>query len=999
MTQAAFEGVPSGGGLMAEPTFNVALAEALARQRAAWRDHPDRVSCQRTRVVEGARGRVIDILVSSPDSFPVAVEIEWGDPAEADARGRLGLRVEGSPNPVRSAVAVGAPPEARAWTQPRLERALAAPGGLTMRFAVLYDDGGGAASRWPEDRHVTGSVSDLAVLCEYAAAPPGVVERTAGEVAERIRSIATNLERRLHPQTARAVARHVGQRNTLQGLRLACCIWLTSLRLQDQLAERSGALRRGPSAGRLRSVSRVRDEDGVLTPTAIRGEWAKILSVNYGAIFRTARAAFDPDIPVDAAADTLRALAELSETIGARRLGDRIDFAGELFPLLLDDREETAAHYTLPETAELLAGLAMDRVAADWSDAAGLARLRVADMACGTGGLLRAAYGHLRRRHEAAGGRGGGLHAALIQEGLTGIDINTLATHMTAAGLSAFDIAAEYHRSNIVAADVTRAATATGSLELLAGSQIADMFGQTMTAADATRRGRPANITVADGSQDVVIQNPPYQRPRKDRALFDVAGSTPRSRARSTRRLGALRAALRRGNGDNGRTQAGRMVDGQAGLGADFSALAHLKLRPGGVLATVLPLTAAHAPTWRGFRRTIEERYGNVTVVAGPSMSADTHMREMLLIAVKSANGEPAPERTGILCVNLHRSPRSLTEAFWLRKLIADVEREPGPAGVIRLDRRIGSWTRAAALRPGFPWFAAGMSNHELAAVLARLFAGALWSPSEQREWAIPLPFTTLGRAAEVGPTHDSIGHLRGGDGRGAFTFDPIEAGDAPALPALWAADARAQRRMAVRPTHDGTPIGGDEAVRAMVARRGDLFVSRTLRMTTQALAAARTDGPAMGGRAWTALLGGDDAVRSALALWLNSTLGLLTRTGYAQTTQPGRATLSIGAIEEFPVPDFAAPTPAGDHARAAASAAFPRLAALDLLPAARAWQDERRREVDLAALDMIGLGGDGAAARALDWLRRAWCREPDVHGGAGAIVRDLGLTEDAETA
>ena len=87
------------------------------------------------------------------------------------------------------------------------------------------------------------------------------------------------------------------------------------------------------------------------------------------------------------------------------RLGNRIDFAGELFPELLKDRKETAANYTLPVTAELLAGLAVDRLTVDdWSNTEELSRLRIADMACGTGTLLRAVYGHIRHNNESTGG-------------------------------------------------------------------------------------------------------------------------------------------------------------------------------------------------------------------------------------------------------------------------------------------------------------------------------------------------------------------------------------------------------------------------------------------------------------------------------------------------------------------------------------------------------------------------------------------------------------------
>ena len=989
--QNPLPGIAPGGGGMREDAFNEVLAEELRRRRRYWEDNPETIACQRLRLVEDTREQ-IDILVQSPDSYPVAVEAEWRDPALADARGRLGKRIVGAPYPVRSAIAVGLPEEARGWTRPRLEREFATPENVPLRFVVLYsnirgDEPAGKpllesdVLRWPASGFVTGDVDDLARLCEYATAPPGLVSSMAREVGMRITGIAADLRGRTRARTVESIVHSLGQEDLDQGLRLACCIWLTSLRLQNRLAEQSDAL---AEAG-LRSVADVRDAalGGRVNRDAIRAEWGKILSVNYGAIFSSALTSLHPGIPDAQAGDALTALGELAGEIASARLGNRVDFAGELFPELLADREETAAHYTLPVTAELLAGLAVDRLAVDdWAGTDALRGLRIADLACGTGALLRAAYGHIRHRHESAGGRVDDLHKALMEECLTGIDINALAAHMTASGLSSSGIATEYARSNIAAVSVIEGQT--GSLELLVGEQLTNMLGGTSFDA-AANGGQPATITVADGSQDLVIQNPPYSRARGGRKLFAVAGIDEGARERSLKRLGAIRGRLRR-RGDE-------MIDGQAGLASDFSALADLKLKPHGVFATVLPLTAAHAESWAGFRKTIERKYDDIMAIAFTGheeemMSAETNIREMLLIAGKRPNGEPA----NVLCVNLSAPPRTLAEAFWYRRLIAAAVRPGLNADVIALDGVIGSWVRAASPEPGFPWFAVGMRNHDLATVAARLMAGELYSPQDRTGWSLGLPPTTLGRTVAIGPTHHLIGHLRGRDGIGAFTFDPVD--DIPTYPALWAASARTQRRLTVAPTHAGRPVNGngDDRARAMLGQRGDLFISRTLRMTSQALAAARTEQPMMGGSAWTALIGDDDAVKAALAIWLNATPGLVLRTCYAQTPQPGRARMQVKALAGFPVPDFGAATAAGERARSVARERLAELSALELRPIACASVDGNRKRIDEVALEMVGLSDEPDAARALDFLRAIWCREPAVHGGNRAIMRELGL-------
>ena len=147
----------------------------------------------------------------------------------------------------------------------------------------------------------------------------------------------------------------------------------------------------------------------------------------------------------------------------------------------------------------------------------------------------------------------------------------------------------------------------------------------------------------------------------------------------------------------------------------------------------------------------------------------------------------------------------------------------------------------------------------------------------------------------------------------------------------------------------------------------------------------------AMGGRTWTALIHHQIELRRAIALWMNSTLGLMIRTGYAQTTQPGRAVLRVRAIGDMPIPNFGAETDAGEWARLVADEHFERLAGLELEPASYAWRDVNRHKIDWVVLEMLGIDTP-SARQAVTRIREMWCREPSVHGGNRKIVRALGL-------
>ena len=989
--QSRLPGVPQAGRLH-ETNFNPMLADALRGKRKAWREDPRTIIAERTGVVEGEEGLKPDVLVFAPDSYPIAVETQWDEPAVADAKSRLGKRMANSSLPVRSAVAVGAPSEVRTLSDAELIDRMDT---LPLRFIVLTASVTGEAdvvlrekdiTAWPSQGYVTGTVDDLACLCEYATAPPELVSRFAERVAERIDLVGGALHQQLSPRVAREIAEGLGQHDTGQGVRLACCIWLTSLRLQTLLADRSPSLR----GQGLRSVGQLRAGaiGDTLTLGELRREWGRILEVNYGAIFKTARDALHIELPVVAGADAMKDLANLAEQVATLRLGNRVEFAGELFPKLLTDRKETAANYTLPETAELLAALAVERIRLDdWADSSAVAGLRVADMACGTGTLLRAACQNIRRRHEAAGGSADGLHQTMMEESVTGLDVNALAAHMTAAGLSSNEIGSEYHRSNIGLAAVIGGKT--GSLELIESDQLTDITGEGAASA-ANGHRHSASIVVPHGSQDLVIQNPPYSRARAGRKAFDVAGISEEQRETAINRMNGIRSRLHKA-GDE-------MANGKAGFGSDFSVLADKKLKPGGVFATVLPLTAAHAESWEGFRRSIETEYERIVAIAftvheSAMMSADTHMNEMLLVATKRTEPKADGEPSVVTCVNLSRPPQSLAEAFWHGKQIAGIRGEEGCSGVLYETERLGSWIRITTPSSGFPWFALGMQNHLLASAAAHLLEGEFYSPFDERTWPLGVGFSSLGDIVSEGPTHHLIGHRRSYQPIGAFTFAPIAAGELPDYPALWAANAATQRRISVKPTHSGAPVAGrQEKAKRMLDARSRVFISRQLRMTSQALAAAVTDEPVMGGSAWNALRSDDDGVSAALAIWLNSTLGSLLRTCYAQTTQPGRATMQVKAIGGFPVPNFAADSPAGEHARSVAQERFAELAELELEPLSYAFRDDNRKRIDAAVMEMLGVGADPDAARALDRLRTVWCREPSVHGGKPEVKRALGI-------
>lgn len=71
------------------------------------------------------------------------------------------------------------------------------------------------------------------------------------------------------------------------------------------------------------------------------------------------------------------------------------DIAGTVFQRLIADRKTLKTYYTTPEATTLLTNLAIPENL-DWADPETLKQYTIADYACGSGGIMLAAYQRVR---------------------------------------------------------------------------------------------------------------------------------------------------------------------------------------------------------------------------------------------------------------------------------------------------------------------------------------------------------------------------------------------------------------------------------------------------------------------------------------------------------------------------------------------------------------------------------------------------------------------------
>lgn len=955
-----------------EPVFNAALAAAL---RDKYPGGECRVGAEQTKVLR-ERGRRPDIVIRPRNSLPVIVETEF-EPArgvEEDARKRFGQTFADG-DPVEQVVAVKIPSSLSRVRQEnlavRIERA-------EFRYCV-FSGKADALDRWPAAGWVTGDLGGLATCIELSSLSERRIEQGAKQLEQCVMETALYLRRRMPPGLLEKVAGELQQQDGEQTSRMAVAILANAFCFHNAISGQHG----------IPPLSGLRDGSGALSRVRLMPCWHRILSeVNYYPIFDIALKLLQ-HLTDRAAREVMRRLAELAENLSSIGATSLQDMSGRLFQRLIADRKFLATFYTLPSSSALLAELAVARLDRDWSSADDILRLQIGDLACGTGTLIGAAYHAVRVRHRRAGGDDAVLHGSMMEHSLIAADIMPAATHLTAAMLSSAHPARTFSGTQIITVPYgeqpqgSGRRIAIGSLDLIESETALPLFGTGQKRVHGRGRDRSdaqaARARLVHGALDVVIMNPPFTRPTNhesaDVPVPSFAGF--RTSEEEQKAMSQRLTQIRRG-------QPMPAGHGNAGLASNFVDLAHVKTAPGGVLALVLPATCLQGQSWSGVRQLLLREYRDLMIVSiaasgntERAFSADTGMAEVLVVATKKTSGE---ESSGMACfVNLDRRPATLLEAVETARAVRRVgpELRQGPLAVTDQGYS-GNFLRAPFHQTG----CAGLKDFMLAQAAMALQQGRLLLPRRSR--ALPLPTARLEEIGERGPLDRDIngGELsRSGRPRGPFKIDLKRDERGPSqYPALWKHDARRETRIVVVPESEGFPRAGCRKRAAELWEKAAtrLHFNRDFQLNSQPLAACYTREPSMGGPAWPNFRANRKTWEKPLALWANTTLGLISFWWMGTRQQLGRARVTVSALPELTVLD---PRALSRGQIAKAGQLFRQFQGRELLPANEAYRDEVRQELDRAVLvDLLELPKTLLAGLAL--LRDQWCREPSVHGG-----------------
>ncbi|WP_298017532.1 hypothetical protein [uncultured Parasphingopyxis sp.] len=986
-----------------EHTINDAIANLLRATRRNWRKG-DTIRSEHTGNFAGSTKRP-DILVTEFGVSPVVVENEVlpALTVEAEARDRLGEVLAENGRSILSSVAVRTPERLRNLSGQSLTDELRSA--KDIECALFTGTSPDAAERWPSEGWLTGTIDDLSIIVQAATVPPSIVEEAADQLMTGVQQAAGQLagiEHKYEPALLK-MAEALCQEDSEQTRRMATTILANAFIFHETLAHGPGGL------ASIRNLEEMRGA-GQLTRSQVLHEWRAILKVNYWPIFDIACRIFDV-IPSIIGNGLCNTLADTAIKLVENSLTRSHDLTGAVFQKLIADRKFLAAYYTTPASAALMVGLALNRnhtpSGDDWTDIESVEGLKVGDFACGTGTLLSTAYTRLGQYFELRGGDSEVIHPAMMGSVLVGADVLPAAAHLTAAMLSGVHPQTTYTDSMIMTVSYGAQpdkTVALGSLDLLARQKAMDAVSATGIGAKGAKE-KNVFVDVADKSFDLVIMNPPFTRPTGQEAskvgvpnpMFAAFAADKDEQKEMKRAFDKLLKSL---DGDH-------CYDGQAGEASGFIELGHRKLASGGTLGLITPLSLMSGEAWDKSRKRLAEGYEDVIVLSitgtqsrETSFSADTGMAEALTVA-KRREDDSTDVRPATYIV-LNDRPSSPLDGYATAK---SIKRLIEGGAINKIDDpphggspiMIGADKVGEAIEAPLPsddtWDICRVADLSLAQSAWRLITEkSLWLPGMPQALADALPLAEVrDMIAQIGPYHADINwNGAGGKIRGPFKVEPTTKPASVTYPILWSHNADRERSLCFEADKEGRVRPGKNAeekaiildkVNEVMASASHLHFNQNFQFNSQVTAMQYCARRTIGGRAWLSLRFASSEEEAAIALWGNSSIGLLLHWWQANKQQKGRGNMGKEALANMTMLD---PAQLTEKQLADSAALLQERADIPMRPLHEIDVDNTRTALDAAFLiDILGLPGALAdEGGALDLLRKKLAAEPSIHGG-----------------
>ena len=398
----------------------------------------------------------------------------------------------------------------------------------------------------------------------------------------------------------------------------------------------------------------------------------------------------------------------------------------------------------------------------------------------------------------------------MMERGLVGLDVLSVAVHLTAAMLAGSYPETPFRGECLLTMPYGTYGwgQSVGSLDLLSAQPELAIIQEAAKTAGGRGTRDVVNLLQHVGHDQfaLVIMNPPFtrhgaregKRSHVHNPAFAAFGADEKTQDLLAKRLSKLRVGTR--------------AHGHAGLASYFAALGHLKTARSGTLALVLPLSSMSGNSWEGTRNLWREEYLSiviVTIAAGGthtrSFSADTGIAECLFVGRK--NRPEGLDRRAQFVV-LTEQPRNTLEGEQIAHAISNVldqgnvrRLDDGPFGATRVllgDTVVGELLDCVLPANG-PWQIVGIKDITLGQTAHQLTKGRFWVEGMSSN---TLPTIAVAPISElslrVGPHHlDLTGAAIKADGLPQGPFE-LRRGLPPgaAYPSLWHHNRKRERKL-----------------------------------------------------------------------------------------------------------------------------------------------------------------------------------------------------------
>lgn len=912
------------------------LAEIL-RGQTGWE-----VTAQRHGRVRGT-AHVPDIIIEQDDNT-VIIEAEI-DPArglEDDVNSRVGIEIEGRGNP-SAIIGIKYPPGIETHTAEIIRDMLTVS--EDFEYFVRFSN----QSRYPENGYIRGNITNIKTAIKLSFIPQEAIVRCIDIMRNGIEDISNRISSQ-NDGTRNTICQILRQNESMQTWRMAGFILLNAGIFYEDLVRHNIDM---PGRDRLIPLATVLI-DGRLTQEAMIRVWQSVLEFDYAPVFETSINILRA-ISAGDAADMLTAAFRTINQVIALNITRSGDVYGNLYQTTLTDRESAAAHYTRPEAATMLSWLVMDDDnnqlwEGDPRLEIRLKNLRIADMTCGTGMLLTAAYTYIICKSPRNIDQ---IHSSLMGSVFFGYDIMPTATHLTVSNLAGLVPAERFDPINVYTlpigpVDDRMGEYNIGSLELI---RDLERFVEAGTQQSGMGEQETNIAAVKNRSCDYIIMNPPfsrakYNRGQMDRRIvpFDVFGIDPDDQEGMSHKV---RGLFR-----------GTAADCNAGVATNFVVISDRKIKLGGRMGFILPRTSLAGQSWQKIRALFGNEYEDITIILVKNsvltFSADTDMNELMLIAKKRSKPKTKIEGTSIKLIQLNQMPQTRLEAVETARAI----RATDPIGLGLNDGTIinvggdevGVSVRCpventANDRPA-KWWLTACNEVSFMGLAYGMVSGDMFS------------VTTVSELAEIGPYFlDIYGTERTGNHpRGPF--DKVNYRERSTYQALWKVKSSIQDRILTRPDaslqlRPDADLGKSDRVWSM---RSHVHFSIRTRYTAQKTIVAYTNNKVVGGASWTSIVMNDERFEKAFSLWCNSIFGIMAYWLTASTQQQGRGHITLKQIPDFHVLDFRtlSESQLGDLDKL-----FDQVSQNQLLPINMIENDHTRRRIDETLVKILNIDVD----------------------------------------